>query len=288
MTVLANFGSTCRRYDSAFSKPSVCAAKMRPRSTTRCATPLPTPRRGIWRPREAADAVWTLARENQWHREGERAERDFSCTDLPGCHFATKLHSTSSSRGTASRSGIFDMTDSNGDGIRLNEKVLNWSGGRPPANCRPSSSRFCRKAGWNRSSRTRMNARLCVPASATCRTSPSSSVKVNSPTLPRDVLLTPWSRYSKDGVFTGTYAGPGRGEINEGFERNLARLFESSDTPRLSGIQIKAPMNLDKKVPVAEHLHAVHAHPQAGRWRWLRGAAAHRMAGASYWLGCRS
>jgi serine/threonine-protein kinase HipA len=66
-------------------------------------------------------------------------------------------------------------------------------------------------------------------------------------TLPRDVLLTPLSQFSKDGVFTGMYAGPGRGEINEGFERNLARLFENSETPRLSGIQIKAPMNLDEK-----------------------------------------
>jgi serine/threonine-protein kinase HipA len=62
--------------------------------------------------------------------------------------------------------------------------------------------------------------------------------------LPRDVLLTPLDRYSKDGVFKGKYSGPGR-EFNETFERNLARIFESKETPRLSGIQIKAPMNLD-------------------------------------------
>ena len=29
--------------------------------------------------------------------------------------------------------------------------------------------------------------------------------------LPRDVLLTGLNEHSKDGVFTGTYAGPGRG-----------------------------------------------------------------------------
>jgi serine/threonine-protein kinase HipA len=28
--------------------------------------------------------------------------------------------------------------------------------------------------------------------------------------LPRDVLLTRLEQHSKDGVFTGTYAGPGR------------------------------------------------------------------------------
>jgi serine/threonine-protein kinase HipA len=65
--------------------------------------------------------------------------------------------------------------------------------------------------------------------------------------LPRDVLLTGLEQFSKDGVFTGTYAGPGRGEIDEGFERNLAKLFESEETPRLSGIQIKAPMYLGDK-----------------------------------------
>jgi len=62
--------------------------------------------------------------------------------------------------------------------------------------------------------------------------------------LPRDVLLTPLDRCSNDGVFNGKYSGPGR-EFNETFERNLARIFESKETPRLSGIQIKAPMKLD-------------------------------------------
>jgi serine/threonine-protein kinase HipA len=46
-------------------------------------------------------------------------------------------------------------------------------------------------------------------------------------------------------VFTGAYAGPGRGDIEESFERNLAQIYERPDTPRLSGVQIKAPMYLD-------------------------------------------
>jgi serine/threonine-protein kinase HipA len=65
--------------------------------------------------------------------------------------------------------------------------------------------------------------------------------------LPEDILKTRLARYSRDGVFTGTYAGPGRGSLNETFERNLARMFESKETPRLSGIQIKAPLYLDEQ-----------------------------------------
>jgi serine/threonine-protein kinase HipA len=79
-------------------------------------------------------------------------------------------------------------------------------------------------------------------------------------TLPRDVLVSSLNRFSKDGVFTGTYAGPGRGEIKEGFERNLARLFESSETPRLSGVQIKAPMNLDEKGLLTPSTHTAFTH----------------------------
>jgi serine/threonine-protein kinase HipA len=63
--------------------------------------------------------------------------------------------------------------------------------------------------------------------------------------LPADILLTRLSHYTADHMFTGTYAGPGRGSIQETFERNLARIFATGATPRLSGVQIKAPMFLD-------------------------------------------
>ena len=63
-------------------------------------------------------------------------------------------------------------------------------------------------------------------------------------TLPADVLSTPLASFAADGRFTGVYAGPGRGEIEETFEQNLARMFARAETPRLSGVQIKAPMSL--------------------------------------------
>ena len=39
--------------------------------------------------------------------------------------------------------------------------------------------------------------------------------------LPPDILLTRLQTFSKDALFTGQYAGPGRGDIEESFERNL-------------------------------------------------------------------
>jgi len=62
--------------------------------------------------------------------------------------------------------------------------------------------------------------------------------------LPADILLTPLTAFLAAGRFTGRYAGPGRGDIEENFERKLGQLFAQAETPRLSGIQIKAPMSL--------------------------------------------
>jgi serine/threonine-protein kinase HipA len=64
-------------------------------------------------------------------------------------------------------------------------------------------------------------------------------------TLPQDVLLTRLEKYSTDGAFTGQYAGPGRTDIETSFEKNLAQIYARADTPRLPGVQIKAPMYLD-------------------------------------------
>ena len=64
--------------------------------------------------------------------------------------------------------------------------------------------------------------------------------------LPQDILTGTLDHYSNEGAFTGTYAGPQRGELDESFESNLAQLFTSGTTRRLSGVQIKAPMYLDQ------------------------------------------
>jgi len=60
-------------------------------------------------------------------------------------------------------------------------------------------------------------------------------------TLPADVLLTRLKGFTMDHMFMGTYAGPGRGDIQDTFQQKLARMFATGATPRLSGVQIKAP-----------------------------------------------
>jgi len=65
--------------------------------------------------------------------------------------------------------------------------------------------------------------------------------------LPQDILRTRLRKYMTDGRFIGRYAGPGRSEIEADFERNLAQIYLRADTPRLSGVQIKAPMYLDSE-----------------------------------------
>jgi serine/threonine-protein kinase HipA len=62
--------------------------------------------------------------------------------------------------------------------------------------------------------------------------------------LPADILAGRLSNFEKDGEFTGTYRGPDRGAFAESFEVSLARIFATGTTPRLSGVQIKAPMHL--------------------------------------------
>ena len=71
--------------------------------------------------------------------------------------------------------------------------------------------------------------------------------KAELESLPHDVFDGRLRDFSKAGVFLGNYRGPDRGTLDESFETNLARIFASSTTPRLSGVQIKAPMFLDRR-----------------------------------------
>ena len=62
-------------------------------------------------------------------------------------------------------------------------------------------------------------------------------------TLPADVLEGRLDAYANGGVFAGGYAGPAP-SFDETLEDCMAKLYASRATPRLSGVQIKAPMNL--------------------------------------------
>lgn len=67
----------------------------------------------------------------------------------------------------------------------------------------------------------------------------------NARKLPPDILATSLSDDVNAGQFNGSCEGPVRGAIEQSFEQNLAKIYSRAETPRLSGIQIKAPMHLE-------------------------------------------
>ncbi|MGE3871323.1 MAG: type II toxin-antitoxin system HipA family toxin [Parvibaculaceae bacterium] len=194
-------------------------------------------------PRGAADAVWALARENQWYREGENAERFL----LRGPGTAPMRNEAALNLTVAWHGApVGQLTH---DGFEWRWQEENWDG--PPLIRQTTPGKLppfilsLLPEGWlesvlrNRDERALLKSGSRYMSNITIVERPSELAE-----LPADVLTTPLSRHTSEGAFTGRYEGPGRSEIEDSFERNLAAIFERSDMPRLSGIQIKAPMFL--------------------------------------------
>jgi serine/threonine-protein kinase HipA len=192
----------------------------------------------------AADAVWKLARENGWHREGELAERylllrpravavnNEAALDLivawHGAPLGRLIH----------------------DGFEWRWKPAGGAG--PPLVRQTTPGRLppfivsLLPEGWlehvlhDKDERAQLRSGKRYMSNITV-----AGNEAELEELPRDILLTRLHRFSEGGLFTGVYKGPGRGELEENFERNLAQIYARADTPRISGVQIKAPMYLD-------------------------------------------
>lgn len=194
--------------------------------------------------KDAADAVWTLARENEWYREGEYAER-----------FLLRGLTASPGRNEAA----FDLIVAwHGEPIgHLVNDGIEWRWTPSPDSGPPVVRQTAPgklppfivsllPEGWleavlnDRDERVKLRSGKRYMSNITIVERESELAA-----LPPDLLLTRLDRYTADGVFQGAYTGPGRGNIEDSFERNLAKIYERADTPRLSGIQIKAPMYLD-------------------------------------------
>ena len=194
----------------------------------------------------AADALWALARENEWYREGELAERyllhrpnatpvkNEAALDLIVAWHGTPL-------GHLTHDGFewrWKPTDGDGptahsaDHARQAAALYRLSA--PGRLARASSQGQGRARAAAVGQALHVEYHHCGAGSRTRR-------------VPQDVLLTRLEKYTKDGTFTGQYAGPGRSEIEANFEHNLAQIYARADTPRLSGVQIKAPMYLDSE-----------------------------------------
>ncbi len=235
-----DISSPRQRYLEAFRVRSEHASAVTPELRDRMAVRLVEE---YGSPEAAADAVWTLARGNGWCREGERAERFLLqqvAAKVPPNKAALQFL-------VAWHGQLLGCLDHDGFEWRWMPRK------RPaPALVRESAPgklpQFIESLlpeGWLaqilregdqrkvlRGGRRYMSNVSVVPSRAELAA------------LPEDILSTPLDAHSEGGRFTGRYRGPGRGLVEETFELSLARLYSQPWTPRLSGVQIKAPMSL--------------------------------------------
>jgi serine/threonine-protein kinase HipA len=195
---------------------------------------------------DAANAVHALARENEWYREGEAAERyllrrpsaepvkNQAALDLIVAWHGTPL-------GTLSHDGFeWRWKPVDGEGPPLVRQTT--PGKLPPFIISLLPEGWLEQVLKDQDERALLRSGKRYMSNITIVEN-----EAELKTLPHDILATRLERYTKDGIFNGEYKGPGRGEIEESFERNLAQIYARADTPRLSGVQIKAPMYLDEK-----------------------------------------
>jgi serine/threonine-protein kinase HipA len=194
--------------------------------------------------RAAADAVWVLARENGWYREGEGAERFLLAR--PGV-----------AKAPVNKAALDLLVAWHGEPLgRLTHDGFEWrwkprkrTGPAPVRETTPGKlPAFIESLlpeGWLAQVLHERDEREALRRG---RRYMSNIVVVETPdelaALPADILTTTLAGFVEAGRFTGRYAGPARGEIEGTFEQNLARIFARAETPRLSGVQIKAPMSL--------------------------------------------
>ncbi|HEY5082231.1 MAG TPA: HipA domain-containing protein [Bauldia sp.] len=193
--------------------------------------------------RGAADAAWTLARENQWYREGEQAER-----------FLLRRPSAAPAKNEAALDLIVawhgkPIGNLTNDGFEWRWKPTDETG--PPLVRQTTPGQLppfivsLLPEGWLESVLGNPNERAQLRTGRRYMSNITIAETASElAALPADILDARLSDYVRDGVFTGRYQGPGRNEIEPSFEVNLAAIFAHNDTPRLSGIQIKAPMFL--------------------------------------------
>ncbi len=192
----------------------------------------------------AADAVWTLARENGWYREGEGAERFL-------------LTRPSMAKPQVNKAALDLLVAWHGEPLgQLSHNGFEWrwkpQKGRGLVLLRettpgklPAFIESLLPEGWlaqvlhDRDERDALRRGRRYMSNISIVES-----RAELAALPADILMTPLASFADAGRFTGHYAGLAREDIEETFEQNLARVFSRAETPRLSGVQIKVPMSL--------------------------------------------
>ena len=195
-------------------------------------------------PESVSDAVWALARSNGWYREGERAERFLlrqrAAATVPpnkaALHFLVAWHDQL--LGHLSHDGFEWRWQAR---KRVAPALVRESA---PGRLPPFIESLLPE-GWLARVLRESDQREALRGGRRYMSNVSvARSRAELAALPEDFLSTPLKAFSEAGCFTGRYRGPGRGLVEETFERNLARLYSQPGTPRLSGVQIKAPMSL--------------------------------------------
>ncbi len=196
-------------------------------------------------PKAASDAIWALARENDWYREGESAEKYLLRRPA-----ATPVRNQAAFELTVAWHGL-PIGHLGHDGFEWRWSASDSGAPLPPIVRQTAPGKLppfivsLLPEGWleavlnNRDERAALRSGTRYMSNITIADSESALAA-----LPLDVLTTRLAKHATAGVFTGTYAGPGRSALEHDFERNLALIYTHADTPRLSGVQIKAPMTL--------------------------------------------
>lgn len=195
-------------------------------------------------PQTAADALWTLARTNGWIREAEAAEAylkaDFRTTATPTNRAAVDL--------TVAWHGEII------GGLAHDGAEWRWApaASRPPALVRetrpgslPPFIESLLPEGWLADVLAQRDEREVLRSGARYM----SNIAIvddaaELATLPADILQARLANHQDAGLFIGRYRGPEKRSFEDSFQSRLAQLFADERTPRLSGIQIKAPMCL--------------------------------------------
>lgn len=194
---------------------------------------------------KAADSVFQLARENGWYREGESVDRYFRMglelapvTNLAVLNFVVAWHGK-----------ILGYLKHDGFEWRwthVPEKDVPLIRQTVPGKL-PSFITSLLPEGWLEKVLKSEDERAVLRSGKRYM---SNIVIVEDPRvladLPEDIRQGRLRDYSSGGLFTGTYKGARRDTFNQSFEENLARVFRDPETPRLSGVQVKAPMCLEQ------------------------------------------
>ena len=193
----------------------------------------------------AADALWILARSNRWIREGEAAEQYLR----NGIRLAAAPNNRAAVEFTVAWHGdvvgqlIYDGAEWRWTGAADAPALIRET--RPGS--LPPFIEALLPEGWLADILARRDERDVLRSGSRYL---SNIAIVADPAelaaLPADVVDGRLAQFSNAGLFTGRYEGPAKKSLDDSFQQRLANLYAARNTPRLSGIQIKAPMHLSR------------------------------------------